>query len=256
MTEQVSGQTMNQTPGQVPAQPVALPSVLEIEAELNRVRHRNRFRRALRSTIGTLLVVAALAVLVACLWLPVLRVYGTSMTPTLQEGQIVVSVKDDKLQQGDVVGMYYGSKLLVKRCIATAGQWVDIDEDGNVSVDGVLLDEPYLFEKAKGECDIKLPYQVPDNSIFVMGDHRATSIDSRVKSVGCIDMDDVLGKIVFRIWPLKDFGSINSAKALDATSAAEAIPEDETDPLASFAPGDTDDSEAAGASKQTVTSNN
>ncbi len=179
-----------------------------LEAELKRVKRGERFRTLLRSTIYTLIVVAACAVLVAVIFLPVLRIYGTSMTPTLNEGEIVVSVKGTNVKQGDIVGVYFGSKLLIKRCIATPQQWVTIDEDGNVFVDGELLDEPYITEKAFGETNIELPYQVPDNAIFVMGDHRATSVDSRNSSVGCIDYDNVVGKIVFRVWPLNQFGVV------------------------------------------------
>ena len=186
-----------------------VPGVDQLEGELKRVNYSSRFRKLLRSTIYTLIVVAACAVLVAVIFLPVLRIYGSSMTPTLNEGEIVVSIKGSNIEPGDVVGVYYGSKLLIKRCIATERQWINIDEDGNVYVDGVLLDEPYLVEKALGETNIELPYQVPDTSIFVMGDHRSTSIDSRNTSVGCIAVDDIVGKIVFRVWPLDSFGFID-----------------------------------------------
>lgn len=188
---------------------VEAAGVSELEAELKRVNYKSRFRKLLRNTIYTLIVVAACAVLVAVLFMPVLRIYGTSMTPTLNEGEIVVSIKGANIETGDVVGVYYGSKLLIKRCIAQEHQWVNIDEDGNVYVDGELLDEPYVPEKAFGECNIELPYQVPDTSIFVMGDHRETSIDSRNTSVGAIDTENIVGKIVFRVWPLKDFGFIH-----------------------------------------------
>ena len=191
-------------------QPLTAPEVPKLEAELKRINYKSRFRRVLRSTIYTLIVVAACAVLVAVLFMPVLRIYGTSMTPTLNESNIVVSLKDAEIRQKDIVGVYYGTKLLVKRCIAEEYQWVDIDEDGNVYVDSVLLDEPYLTEKAFGECNIELPYQVPEGCIFVMGDHRATSIDSRNTSVGCIARDDVVGKIVFRVWPLSQFGVVRT----------------------------------------------
>lgn len=184
------------------------PEVSQLQAELKRENHKKRYRSVLRSTVFSLVVVAALAILVAVLWMPVIRIYGTSMTPTLSEGQIVVSVKSENVKQGDVVGVYYGSKLLIKRCIATSGEWVSIDENGNVTVNGDLLDEPYLTEKAFGTCDIILPYQVAEDSIFVMGDHRATSVDSRSTSVGCIANEDVVGKIVFRIWPLDQMGII------------------------------------------------
>ena len=185
-----------------------MPSVRELDEELQRINHRSRFRQLLRSTIYTLIVVSAVAVLVAVLFMPVLRIYGNSMTPTLNEGEIVVSIKGSNIEHGDVVGVYFGSKLLIKRCIALEHQWVNIDEAGNVYVDGELIDEPYLTEKAFGECNLELPYQVPDGCIFVMGDHRETSIDSRNTSVGCIDKENVVGKIVFRVWPLSEFGSI------------------------------------------------
>lgn len=181
----------------------------QLERELSREKHKRKYRTVLRSTVYTLVVVAALAILAAVLWMPVLRIYGSSMTPTLSEGQIVVSVKGSHFEHGDVVGVYYGSKLLVKRCIATAGEWVDIDDDGNVYVNNQLLDEPYVVEKAFGECDLVLPYQVPENAIFVMGDHRATSIDSRSKSVGSIDTEDVVGRIVLRVWPLNTISIVH-----------------------------------------------
>ena len=184
------------------------PTVEQLKAELNREQYKTRYRKVLRSTIYTLVVVAAVAVLVAVLFLPVLQIYGTSMTPTLTEGDIVVSIKGMDFEPGDLVAFYLGNKILVKRCIAGPGQWVDIDEDGNVYVDGVLLDEPYLEEKALGECTIKLPYQVPDSRYFCIGDHRATSVDSRDVTVGCVSEEQIVGKIVFRVWPLADFGAL------------------------------------------------
>lgn len=187
-----------------------VPDLDDLKKELKRINYRTRFRKLLRSTIYTLIVVSAIAVLVAVLLMPVLRIYGNSMTPTLNEGEIVISIKGTEVERGDVVGVYYGSKLLIKRCIAQEYEWVDLDQEGNVFVNGNLLDEPYLTEKAFGECNLELPYQVPDGCIFVMGDHRETSVDSRNTSVGCIDTENIVGKIVFRVWPFSEFGFLDS----------------------------------------------
>ena len=187
----------------------SLPTTGQLQRELKRVRYNTGFNGMLRSTIGILITVAAIAVLIAVLLLPVLQIYGTSMAPTLSEGNIVVSVKGTQFQTGDVVAFYYNNKILVKRVIANSGEWVDLDKDGNVYVNNVMIDEPYIVQKAYGETNIELPYQVPDSRIFVMGDNRDASIDSRNTSVGCVSDEQIVGKIVFRIWPVKEAGWVH-----------------------------------------------
>ena len=188
---------------------LTLPTPQQLEQELGRVKYRKRYRRVLRSTIYTLITVAAVAVLVATLLLPVLQIYGSSMAPTLSDRDIVLTLKTSKFESGDVIAFYYNNKILVKRVIAQAGDWIDITPEGDVYVNGELLDEPYLDEKALGDCNIELPYQVPESRIFVMGDHRSVSVDSRNTAVGCVAEEQIVGKLIFRVWPFDYFGEIN-----------------------------------------------
>ena len=186
-----------------------IPSVDVLEAELSKERHRSNWFRALRSTLFSLVVVAAAAVLIAMLVLPVLQITGTSMTNTLNDKDIVVALRGSSYETGDIIAFYYNNNILIKRVIAGTGQWVDITDDGTVYVDGVRLDEPYVTEKALGDCNIALPYQVPEGKIFVMGDHRSTSLDSRNSALGCISTDMVVGRLLFRAWPINQVGTIN-----------------------------------------------
>ena len=185
-----------------------VPTREQLLLEIRREGSRGRYIWSLKTTVYAIITVAAIAVLVAVLWLPVLQIYGESMQPTLFEEEFVVSIKGSDMETGDLVAFYYNNKILIKRVIAQAGQWVDIDEDGTVYVDNVKINEPYLNDKALGECDIKLPYQVPENRVFVMGDNRSVSVDSRSTTIGCVAVEQLVGKIVFRIWPLDKFGTL------------------------------------------------
>lgn len=187
---------------------IDVPTFEQIKQERNRLKYKNRFKRTMMSTIGVLVVAAALAVLVATIWMPVLRIYGHSMSPALDDGQIVVCIKTGNIQTGDLAAFYHGNKLLVKRCIAGEADWVDMDIDGNIYVNGELLEEPYISEKALGDTNISLPYQVPDGRWFMVGDNRGVSVDSRNTAVGCIAEEQLVGKIVFCVWPLSEFGKI------------------------------------------------
>lgn len=185
-----------------------MPSVEELETELLRVRYGQRYRTLLKNTIYALLVVAAVSVLIATLFMPVLEIYGNSMSPSLESKDIVVSVKSNELQRGDVCCLYYNNHILVKRVIGVAGDVIVMDDEGNVFVNGTLLEEPYLVEKALGDCDIEFPFTVPEQAVFVLGDNRASSVDSRNSLIGCIATDEIVGKIVFRVWPLNSFGGV------------------------------------------------
>ena len=184
------------------------PSASQIQAELKRIRSKREYGKMLRGTIFTLVAVAAAAVLISVLFLPVLRVTGSSMESTLYGDDLVVCRKGSDFEIGDIVAFYFNNKILLKRVIGVSGDVINITEDGTVSVNGKELDEPYLKEKALGECDIEMPYQVPENRIFVMGDNRSTSIDSRSSVVGCIADEYIVGKVIFRAWPFERLGFI------------------------------------------------
>lgn len=187
----------------------SLPSAKLVKAELKRERNKLRFRKIIKNTLYTLVIVAAVAVLITTLLMPVLQISGTSMEPTLNNEDIVVLLKTDDLERGDLCGFSYSNKILIKRTIGLPGDIIFIDSDGSVYVNGVLLDEPYIIDPGLGECDIEFPYTVPENSYFLMGDHRSTSIDSRSTVIGCIQKEQIIGKLVFKVWPIKDFKIID-----------------------------------------------
>ena len=186
----------------------AIPSLELLEKERDRVKHNTKYRSTLQSTVGVLVVVAAIAILAATLWLPVLRIYGTSMTPTLEAGDIVLSLKGSDFKTGDVIAFYYNNKILVKRVIAGPGDWVYIDDDGTMFVNGEEIVEPYLQDKALGDTDLEYPYQVPEKRWFVMGDHRSVSMDSRTRAIGPVAEEQIVGKLKARVWPFNKIGVV------------------------------------------------
>jgi signal peptidase I len=182
---------------------VSLPTKKQVETERKRYRRQKAYNKALRGTVYVLTIVAAVAVLIATLFLPVLQIEGKSMEPTLHNGDVVLLAKTTRFERGDLCGFTWNNKLLIKRVIGLPGDWIEIDTEGNIYVNGKLLDEPYVKQKALGECDIEFPYQVPQEQYFVVGDMRESSIDSRNSLIGCIEKDQIVGKVFFRIWPFK-----------------------------------------------------
>ena len=182
-----------------------MPEMELLQKELKRELYKRRFRRILRSSFHALIVVAAIAALIATLLLPVLQIAGTSMEPNLKDGDIVILAKTSRLETGDLCAFYYSNKILIKRVIGVPGDYIWIDNEGTVYLNNEPLDEPYITEKALGECDMEFPYQVPENSYFMMGDQRSTSIDSRSSVIGCIPEDQLIGKILCKLWPLSEF---------------------------------------------------
>ena len=187
---------------------VSVPSLTEIQSERKRIRRGTYYRQALRGTVSVLLVVAAVAVLITTLFLPILQISGDSMSPTLEHDEIVVLLKTKKFERGDLIGFYYQGKILLKRVIAVPEDEVAIDADGNVYVNGELLEEPYVTNKGLGDCDLEFPYKVPGTSYFVLGDRRSNSVDSRNSVVGAISRDDIIGKVFIRVWPIPKFGFV------------------------------------------------
>ena len=191
-----------------PENNISIPSLSEIQQERKRIRRGAYYRQALRGTVSVLVVVAAVAVLIATLFLPILQISGDSMSPTLEHDEIVVLVKTKEFDRGDLIGFYYQGKILLKRVIALPEDEVAIDEEGNVYVNQELLEEPYVTEKSLGDCDLEFPHKVPGTGYFVLGDRRSNSVDSRNSVVGAVSQDDIIGRVCLRVWPLSRIGLI------------------------------------------------
>lgn len=184
---------------------VEIPSIEQTETERKRIRRGKYYRNALRGTVNVLLVVAAVAVLVATLFLPILQVSGTSMEPTFKDGDIIVLFKSSRFETGELIAFHHSGKILIKRVIGVPGDYITIDKEGTVFVNGNKLDEPYVTDKSLGDCAVEFPYQVPESSVFVLGDHRSVSVDSRSTEIGPVKYDEIIGKIKLKVWPLSDF---------------------------------------------------
>ena len=183
---------------------VSLPTKRQVETERKRYRRQKAYNKALGGTRYVLTLVAAVAVLIATLVLPVLQIEGTSMEPTLSNGDIVLLTKTTRFDHGDLCGFTWNNKLLIKRVIGLPGDWIEMDTDGNIYLNGEKLDEPYVQQKDFGECDLEFPFQVPQEQYFVVGDMRESSIDSRNTLIGCIPKDQIGGKVFFRVWPFQN----------------------------------------------------
>jgi len=188
---------------------IYIPTKEEIEKELTREKYKLKYKKTLKSTIYTLLIVVAISSLLSTLLFPVLEIYGKSMSPTLTEKDIVLCIRKTNFKRGDIIAFYYNNKILIKRVIGISSDWINIDEEGNIYVNNILLEEPYIKEKYYGESDIEYPYQVPEESYFVLGDERTSSIDSRSTIIGTVPKENIIGKIIFKLWPIKNIGIIN-----------------------------------------------
>lgn len=188
---------------QNPAQ-MEFPTVEQLEAELKREKRSRRSRFWIRGLLLIIVLAALIGIVISFVWMPVLRISGDSMSPTLTDGEIVVAYADEAVERGDIIAFYYNNKLLVKRVIAVGGDEINIDLLGNVTVNGERLEENYVSNRAQGECDVDMPYRVPNGFVFVMGDRRSDSLDSRSSAIGCVAKEQILGRVVARIWPKEE----------------------------------------------------
>lgn len=185
-----------------------IPPIECLREELAREEAKYSFRRTLWNIMAVLVVAAAIAALMATRLFVLIRINGNSMEPTLKDGEIVFILQTKEVEAGDVIGFYYGGRILLKRVVGSGGDQINIDGEGNVYVNGEMLEEPYIAEKSLGKCELEFPYEVPEDMIFVLGDNRAVSIDSRIRSIGCVEKDQVVGRAVFRAWPMSRMGRV------------------------------------------------
>ena len=202
-------EVIHQLQGELEQEGKDVPFKQEVEKEHNKINQRKEIRTTAKHIVSVLIVVAAISVLLSTMFFPILKVSGVSMEPTLENGQVIVLEKSGKFEIGDLIGFYYQNKILLKRVIGQAGDYIDMDASGNVYVNSVKIDEPYIKELALGDCEITFPYQVPDGKIFVLGDNRAKSVDSRSNLIGCVSEEQIVGRVIFRIWPLNSFGFLS-----------------------------------------------
>lgn len=185
-----------------------IPTPPVIQAEIDRLKHKEKYKRAFRSTFCLLIFCIAVVVLISALVFPVFRTHGNDMDPTLKSGQLVCAMRTTQVEPGDIICFYYNNKVLIKRVIAVGGDSVSIDWHGNVTVNNKTIDEPYLRGKSYGDCNISLPCKVPLSKLFVMGDNRSISVDSRHTEVGFVSQEQIIGKLILRIWPLDAISAI------------------------------------------------
>ena len=184
------------------------PTTQEFKKEYSRLRKKQEFHQGLGRVIRILVVVAAISIIIATVFFSIMQVRGSSMSPTMEENEIIIVNRYSDVKKGDLIAFYYNNKVLLKRVIGISGDMVDMDDEGNVYVNNEKIEEEYLEEKDYGTPDITFPYQVPDGRYFVMGDHRSVSIDSRYQIIGTVSSEQLIGKVKFRIWPITRFGPV------------------------------------------------
>ena len=130
-------------------------------------------------------------------------VYGTSMAPSLVEGDLVLAIPKSLPVTGDLVSFNNGDRVLIKRAIGCPGDEISVSEDGRVTLNGIELNESYALFTEGDAGDVSYPLTVPEHFYFVMGDNRANSVDSRYSVLGMVSEQDINGRIFLRLWPMR-----------------------------------------------------